>query len=111
MLHIAFHFIVPALLVVIFFKKDWKRAYLIMMLTMLVDLDHLLANPIYDPQRCSINFHPLHGFIPIGIYAILSVVPKHPVIRYIGIGLLIHMGLDSLDCYHTNGVWFNKHLV
>ena len=77
-----------------------------MMITMLVDLDHLLAVPVYDPLRCSINFHPLHRFLPIGIYIVLCFVPKYPVIRYIGLGLLIHMSLDSLDCYKTAGIWF-----
>ena len=48
-----------------FFKKNWKTAYTVMISTMLVDLDHLLANPVYDPQRCSIGFHPLHGLLPI----------------------------------------------
>ncbi len=75
-----------------------------MMLTMLVDLDHLLANPIYDATRCSINYHPLHGFIPIIGYAVLSFIPKT---RLIGIGLVIHMALDSIDCQVTNGIWFN----
>ena len=74
-----------------------------MMLTMLIDLDHLLANPIYDSTRCSINFHPLHGFIPIAIYVVLSFIPKT---RVIGIGLIIHIILDSIDCQVTNGVWF-----
>ena len=31
-----------------------------MLATMVVDLDHLLADPILDPQRCGIGFHPLH---------------------------------------------------
>jgi len=72
---------------------------------MLVDIDHLFANPIYDPQRCSINFHPLHRFYAIGIYIILS-FQKSTVARYIGIGLVIHMVLDSIDCQITNGVWY-----
>ncbi len=71
---------------------------------MLVDIDHLLANPIYDATRCSINYHPLHGFIPIAGYAVLSFIPKT---RLIGIGLVIHMALDSIDCQVTNGIWFN----
>ena len=73
------------------------------MSTMLVDLDHLLANPIYDPTRCSIGFHPLHTEIPIFIYLLLSFFPKT---RLIGLGLLIHMALDSIDCQFTNGIWF-----
>ena len=75
-----------------------------MIATIIVDIDHLLATPIYDATRCSINFHPLHGFIPIAIYFIISFIPK---LRYIGIGLMIHMILDSIDCQITNGVWYN----
>ena len=103
MLHIVAHFMIPALITGIFFRQHWKRAYLLMMLTMLVDLDHLLASPIYDSMRCSIGFHPLHGLIPILIYIGFSIFPKT---RIIGIGLLIHMILDSLDCQLTNGIWF-----
>jgi len=88
------------------FRRDWKLAYAMMMLTMLVDLDHLLANPIYEPGRCSIGFHPLHGFLPIAFYGVLCFTPKYQIIRYIGIGLIIHMALDSIDCRMTNGIWF-----
>ena len=68
MLHIALHFIAPLLIVFLFFKENWKLSYLIMMATMLVDLDHLLASPIYDANRCSIGFHPLHQYWLVGIY-------------------------------------------
>ncbi len=74
-----------------------------MMATMLIDLDHLLANPIYDATRCSIGFHPLHTLFPIIIYLVACFIPKT---RYIGIGLIIHMLLDSIDCQMTNGIWF-----
>jgi len=74
-----------------------------MMATMLVDVDHLLVSPIYDSTRCSIGFHPLHELIPIAIYVVFCTIPK---LRYIGIGLVIHMLLDTIDCQLTNGVWF-----
>jgi hypothetical protein len=96
MLHISLHLIVPLVVVGLFFKKEWKIAYFIMLPTMLVDLDHLLANPIYDPNRCSIGFHPLHQPWFIAFYFILSFYPKT---RFIGIGLVIHMVLDAIDCY------------
>lgn len=73
-----------------------------MLATMLVDLDHLLASPMYDPLRCSIGFHPLHGLLPIGIYAVMCVLP---VLRLVGIGLLIHMLLDAFDCWVNTGLW------
>jgi len=66
-----------------------------MMATILVDLDHLLASPIYDPERCSIGFHPLHHPYMIILYILLC-LPKKT--RLIGIGLVIHMALDALDC-------------
>ncbi|MDC0071716.1 DUF6122 family protein [Gammaproteobacteria bacterium] len=96
MLHISLHLVVPLAVVGLFFKKDWKIAYFIMLFTMLVDLDHLLANPIYDPNRCSIGFHPLHQPWFIAFYFILSFYPKT---RFIGVGLVIHMVLDAIDCY------------
>jgi len=103
MTHILLHLLIPLIISLLFFKKNWKKAYMLMMLTMLADLDHLLATPIYDAARCSIGFHPLHTFIPIGIYLIACFIPKT---RYIGIGLIIHMILDSIDCQFSNGVWF-----
>lgn len=66
-----------------------------MLATMLVDIDHLFANPIYDPNRCSINFHPLHSYIAILIYGLCVLFPKT---RIIAIGLLIHMMIDYIDC-------------
>jgi hypothetical protein len=87
----------------LFFRRDWKFVYLVMASTILVDIDHLMANPVYDPGRCSIGFHPLHGFLPIGLYVLLCFIPKS---RYVGIGLVIHMALDSLDCQLTTGTWF-----
>ena len=95
-LHYCLHFILPLIIAILFFKKDWKKIYLIMLLTMIVDLDHLLANPIYQSDRCSINFHPLHSFYAIVIY-IIMVFLKRPL-NIIGIGLLLHMLADFCDC-------------
>jgi len=66
-----------------------------MALTIIVDLDHLLADPIYDPNRCSIGYHPLHSYPAILFYLVLTMIPKT---RLIGLGLMIHMVLDGLDC-------------
>ena len=93
--HIALHFLLPGLIAFLFFKKRWWLSWLIMILTMVVDLDHLMANPIYDPNRCSINFHPLHSYIAILLYGILTAFPKT---RVIGVGLLLHMGIDFGEC-------------
>ena len=104
MFHLSLHFIVPALIAALFFRQRWQFAYLVMMATMLVDLDHLLAIPIYDASRCSIGFHLLHEPWFIALYTVLCFVPKT---RLMGIGLMIHMVLDSIDCQVTNGIWIN----
>ncbi len=69
---------------------------------MLVDLDHLLANPIFDPTRCSINFHPLHTMPAIVLYIIL-LFPKKT--RVLAIALLFHMLTDWFDCYMMINNW------
>jgi hypothetical protein len=103
MLHILLHFIVPAIVVGLFYRRKWLLSYAILISTMLVDLDHLLASPMYDPERCSIAFHPLHSFWAIAFYLVLC-FPKQT--RLVGIGLVIHMALDSIDCQVTNGIWY-----
>ena len=93
--HYSLHFLVPGLLAFLFFKQQWKRAWLIMIATMLVDLDHLLATPIFDPGRCSIGYHPLHSYYAIAVYFLLLFFPKT---RIIAVGLLFHMLTDWQDC-------------
>lgn len=68
-----------------------------MLMTMIVDADHLLAKPIFDAGRCSINFHPLHSYYAIGIYLLLLFIPNKYV-RIIALGLLVHMIVDFQDC-------------
>jgi len=70
---------------------------------MLVDLDHLFANPIYDPSRCSIGFHPLHQLWPIMSYSLMICFSKT---RWVGVGLIIHMSLDSVDCQVNQGHFY-----
>ena len=95
-IHIILHFVVPAIVALLFFRKTWKKTFLILIATMLVDLDHLLADPVYDPNRCSVGFHPLHSYAAIAVYTVLLAFPKT---RIPAIGLLIHMILDYLDCF------------
>ncbi|MFT5791050.1 MAG: hypothetical protein ACJAV9_000977, partial [Urechidicola sp.] len=47
------------------------------------------------PNRCSINFHPLHSYIAIGIYALGTLFKPSRVIAF---GLLLHMITDTVDC-------------
>lgn len=95
LLHYGIHLIVPLIIAYTFFKQQWIFVYFIMLSAMLIDLDHLLVTPIFDPGRCSINFHPLHSYIAIGVYIIL-LLPKKT--RIIGLGLCIHILADWVDC-------------
>jgi hypothetical protein len=94
-LHYGMHFILPFVIAFFFYKKNFRNASIILLLTNLIDLDHLLANPVFDPNRCSIGFHPLHSYIAIGIYFILLFFPKS---RILAIGLLIHILADFINC-------------
>jgi uncharacterized protein DUF6122 len=85
LLHLVFHVTIPGVFALLFFRPHWKRAWLIMLSTVLVDLDHVLANPIYDPNRCGIGFHPLHTYPAIAAYVLLLVPPRKPVAR-VGVG-------------------------
>ena len=94
-LHYGIHFGLPLIVALLFFKTKWKTAYLIMLCGLLIDLDHLLAQPMFDPNRCSINFHPLHSYYAIAIYLGLAIFKKT---RILGIGLIIHIIADAVDC-------------
>ena len=112
MLHIILHFVVPLLVARVFYSARWLRALLILVATMLVDLDHLRAEPIYDPERCSIGFHPLHTPPAIAVYCGLFALGLGVrrwadsarlqnaawVVHLVGLGLVIHMVLDGADC-------------
>lgn len=93
--HYGCHFLLPLIIALTLYKSNWKGAYLIMILGMLIDLDHLLANPIFDPNRCSINFHPLHSYYAFAGYIFLLFPQKT---RLIAIGLIIHIIADVVDC-------------
>ncbi len=97
--HYGLHLVFPALIAYWFFRPFWKKAWLIMLATMLVDLDHLLANPIFDPNRCSIGFHVLHSEIAIIGYVFMLFFHKT---RVVGVGLLWHMVTDYQDCLWQN---------
>lgn len=94
-IHYGLHFGLPLAIALIFFKKNWLKAYVIMLSAFIIDLDHLLANPIFDSERCSINFHPLHSYYAIAVY-ILLLIPKQT--RIFAIGLLAHIISDGVDC-------------
>jgi hypothetical protein len=94
-IHYGLHLLFPGIIAWYFYNSTWKKTWIILLLTMLVDLDHLVANPIFDANRCSIGYHPLHSLYAIVAYFILLFFPKS---RIIAIGLLLHMLTDFIDC-------------
>ena len=96
-IHYLFHLLVPFVFGKLFWKENWWKAGIIMVGMMVIDLDHLLADPICDPGRCSIGFHPLHTVWAGIVYGGLLVVPFW-VVRAVGIGCLWHLCTDAIDC-------------
>jgi len=111
-LHHFLHLASPLLVARACYPRRWHLAALVMLATMLVDADHLLARPIYDPARCSIGFHPLHTTSAILLYGALAALPlvgrqrmtgtrlgqTVEILHFVGVGLLIHMALDAVAC-------------
>ena len=95
LVHYGIHFIIPLLVAVLFYKKKWRKSYVILLSSFAIDLDHLLASPLFDPNRCSIEFHPLHSYVAIVLYVCLLIPLKT---RLVGIGLCIHIIADGCDC-------------
>ena len=104
-IHYGLHLLAPGLIAFIFFRDNWMKAWGIMILTMLVDLDHLFAYPdVFVTNRCSIGFHPLHTYWAAGVYFLL-LFPKKT--RIIAVGLLFHLLTDGVDCWMM-GVSINE---
>lgn len=95
-IHYFLHLVFPFFIAYLFFRKDWRVVYLILIATMLVDLDHVLASPVFEANRCSINFHPLHTYYAMAVYVVLLFL-RRPF-NIIGIGLLFHMVTDLMVC-------------
>jgi hypothetical protein len=97
LVHYGIHLLLPVLVGYLFYRG--KRAYAILILLggILIDLDHLLASPVFDPLRCSIGFHPLHSHWAITAYLLLLVFNRT---RIYGLALLIHILADLTDCLY-----------
>ena len=94
-MHVILHFFVPFVVAKTFWREKWSQPFLNMALTIAVELDHHLAEPNFDPNRCSIGTHPLHSWPAIGVYLACLLSPHF---RIAALGLLIHMALDGTDC-------------
>ena len=99
-LHLLLHAAVPALVAWQLHRDSaksirFRRAWGLLLVGWLIDIDHLLADPVYGPGRRSIGFHPLHTAPAIAVYGAMT-LPR--ATRLVGLGLLIHIALDALDC-------------
>jgi hypothetical protein len=95
-IHMLLHLVVPLAVAALFYREQFMRASLIMLAGLAIDADHLLVRPILDPDRCSVGFHLLHQYWIIPVYVILALIPKT---RLVGLGLVIHIILDWIDCH------------
>ena len=75
----------------IFWKSNWRVASIIMLATMLIDLDHLFATPMFDSNRCSIGFHPLHTFWAAIIYSTLLILHTRKIAHFVLLSLLLYI--------------------
>ena len=95
LLHLVLHAAAPLAVALAWPRRAWWRTWLVLLAGWLIDVDHLLADPVFAPGRCSIGFHPLHTAPAIAAY-VLMLAPKRT--RVLAVGLLIHIALDGMDC-------------
>ena len=98
-IHYGIHFILPVLIAYRFYRPRCLRVSLILLSGILIDLDHLPAIPVFDPDRCSIGFHLLHSYPAIVLYILLFLWKPT---RIAGLALLIHILADVTDCLMMN---------
>lgn len=93
--HYGIHFIVPIVIGLLFFKQQRLKVVLVLLAGIVIDVDHLWADPIFNPERCSIGFHFLHRYWAIAVYFGLLFFEKT---RLFGLALLLHILADVTDC-------------
>jgi hypothetical protein len=89
--------LIPFLIARLIWKKDWLSMGAIMMATILIDLDHIFANPIFSSDRCSLGSHPLHTILAALCYCMMLFFSSSKL-KAIGIGCLWHLCTDAIDC-------------
>ena len=85
-------------------RRRWTVVYLLLLSTMLIDVDHLLARPIFDPNRCSVGRHLLHSYPMVGLYVVMLFLPYERWgwpwwLRVLAVGLTLHILTDWQDFY------------
>jgi len=98
-IHILLHFLLPVLVSFFFFPKIFWTAWALLMISMVIDLDHLFSKKIFQTGRCSIGNHILHSKEAVLTYCLLLFFPK---LRLVVLGLLIHLIVDATDCIYIH---------
>ena len=96
-IHYLLHFFIPLCIAKLLWGKDWVTMSLIMLGTILIDLDHIFAKPIFDSDRCSLGFHPLHTIWAALFYCLMLLIPS-PKYKAIAVGCLWHLCVDGIIC-------------
>ncbi|MEF2175361.1 MAG: DUF6122 family protein [Candidatus Absconditabacteria bacterium] len=97
LIHYSLHFIFPFAIAYLLFRDNWVIAGIIMVSTIIIDIDHLLAKPVFEINRCSIGFHPFHTFWALIVYILMLFIPSWEI-RAIAVGCILHFATDALDC-------------
>lgn len=104
LVHYGLHFVFPLVIALLWPRRRWTVVYLLLLSTMLIDVDHLLARPIFDPNRCSVGTHLLHSYPMIGLYVVMLFLPYERWgwpwwLRVLAVGLTLHILTDWQDFY------------
>lgn len=104
LVHYGLHFVFPLLITLLWPCRRWTVVYLLLLSTMLIDVDHLLARPIFDPNRCSVGTHLLHSYPMVGLYVVMLFLPYERWglpwwLRVLAVGLTLHILTDWQDFY------------
>lgn len=104
LVHYGLHFVFPLVIALLWPRRRWAVVYLLLLSTMLIDVDHLLARPIFAPNRCSVGTHLLHSYPMVGLYVVMLFLPYERWgwpwwLRVLAVGLTLHILTDWQDFY------------
>ncbi|MGO2294411.1 DUF6122 family protein [Psychroflexus halocasei] len=103
LIHYGMHFGVIYFFALKFKHADFSvfKIYLIFLSTMLIDIDHLWATPIFQANRCSFGYHTFHSLYAFLIYILIYFLTKSSWLKLISFGLIFHLITDEVDCLMT----------
>ena len=104
LVHYGLHFVFPLVIAALWPRRRWQVVYMLLLSTMLIDIDHLLARPIFDPNRCSVGTHLLHSYPLVVLYVVMLFLPyarwEWPWwLRVLAVGFTFHIFTDWQDFY------------